>query len=103
MDWIKLLQSAISLKQGGLLLLYTLAAVSCLVLILSLVYIIKRFGWLLSKSEPFVFLELTFPKDTSQSSYSTEQPASTDIYSGTKRAILWRLQEQKRKESGISL
>lgn len=73
MDAIKLLQSTLSFKQSGLFLFYALDAFSCLVLVLSFIYIVRRFGWRLSKREPFVFLELTFPKETVKSSYSTEQ------------------------------
>ena len=73
MDWTVFLQSALFSKQSGLLLTYALAAVFCIALILSFIYLLRRFGWLLSKREPFVFLELTFPKETVKSPYSTEQ------------------------------
>lgn len=42
-------------------------------LLYSATYLIRKFGWLLIKREPSIFLELVFPSNTSKSPYSTEQ------------------------------
>ncbi len=60
-------------KPSPALLLGLLILLAALGLSLAIIHIIRKYGWLLAKREPFVFLELTFPSNTSKSPYSTEQ------------------------------
>jgi len=70
---LSFLQSTLASKQTSLFFTYALVVITCLVLLLVFIYLYRRFAWLLFKQEPLTFLELTFPKDTSKSPFSTEQ------------------------------
>jgi hypothetical protein len=55
------------------LIVYALFALILFTAIYTIVYLIRKYSWLLIRQEPLVYLELTFPANTSKSPYSTEQ------------------------------
>lgn len=74
-------------------------------LIYTIVYLIVKYGWLLAKREPFVFMELVFPSHTSKSPYSTEQLFSQLHSLAKQRKLLgkqgYSLEIAASKEKGI--